>query len=70
MIGSPLLMTGGTDAKRLDGVGGKVYGFVPMLHEPGVDYMSRCHGHDERISIASVEFGVRVTRDLLLELAG
>jgi acetylornithine deacetylase/succinyl-diaminopimelate desuccinylase-like protein len=66
----PLLMTGGTDAKRLDGVGGRVYGFVPMLHEPGVDYMSRCHGHDERISIASVEFGVRVTRDLLLDLGG
>jgi acetylornithine deacetylase/succinyl-diaminopimelate desuccinylase-like protein len=66
----PLLMTGGTDAKRLEGVGGKVYGFVPMLHEPGVDYMSLCHAHDERVSIASVEFGLRVTRDLLLELAG
>jgi acetylornithine deacetylase/succinyl-diaminopimelate desuccinylase-like protein len=65
----PFLMTGGTDAKRLGDVGGKVYGFVPMLHEPGVDYMSLCHGHDERISVASIEFGVRVMRDLLLELA-
>jgi acetylornithine deacetylase/succinyl-diaminopimelate desuccinylase-like protein len=66
----PYMMTGGTDAKRLNGVGGKVYGFLPMLYEPGVDYMSLCHGHDERISVKSIEFGVRVMHDLLVELAG
>lgn len=66
----PFMMTGGTDAKRLAGVGGQVYGSVPMLHEPGVDYMSLCHGHDERISVASIDFGVKVTLDLLRDLAG
>jgi len=66
----PYMMTGGTDAKRLGTVGGKVYGFLPMLYEPGADYMALCHGHDERISVKSIQFGVRVMHDLLLDLAG
>src|SRR5581483_8001659 len=66
----PFMMTGGTDAKRLGTVGGKVFGFLPMLYEPGADYMALCHGHDERISVKSIQFGVRVMHDLLLDLAG
>ena len=41
-----------------------------MLCEAGVDYMSLCHGHNERVSVESVQFGVRVTLDLLCDLAG
>jgi acetylornithine deacetylase/succinyl-diaminopimelate desuccinylase-like protein len=65
----PVLMTGGTDAKRIVDLGAKVYGFVPMPHEPGADYMSLCHGHDERVSTRAIGFGVAVTLDLLQELA-
>jgi acetylornithine deacetylase/succinyl-diaminopimelate desuccinylase-like protein len=32
--------------------------------------MSLRHGHDERVSLASVAFGVRVLHDLLRDLAG
>jgi acetylornithine deacetylase/succinyl-diaminopimelate desuccinylase-like protein len=66
----PFLVPLGTDAKRMTRLGQPIYGFVPMLHEPGLDYMSLCHGHDERVSLASVGFGARVLRDLLGELAG
>jgi acetylornithine deacetylase/succinyl-diaminopimelate desuccinylase-like protein len=66
----PFLVPLGTDAKRLTGLGQPIYGFVPMLHQPGLDYMRLCHGHDERVSLASVAFGARVLRDLLRELAG
>jgi acetylornithine deacetylase/succinyl-diaminopimelate desuccinylase-like protein len=65
----PLLMPLGTDAKRLTGLDTKIYGFVPMVPEPELDYMRLCHGHDERASLRSIEFGATVLRDLLLDLA-
>ena len=66
----PIMMPLGTDAKRLTVLDTKIYGFVPMLHEPELDYMSLCHGHDERVSLRSLAFGAAVTYDLLLDLAG
>lgn len=65
----PFMVPLGTDAKRLTALDTKVYGFVPMLHEPGLDYMSLCHGHDERTTVRSVEFGARVLRDLVSSIA-
>ena len=65
----PLMMPLGTDAKRLTDLQTRIYGFVPMVHEPGLDYMSLCHGHDERSSVRSLVFGVQVIRDLVSELA-
>jgi acetylornithine deacetylase/succinyl-diaminopimelate desuccinylase-like protein len=41
-----------------------------MVYEPVLDYMSLCHGHDERASLRQIGFGARVLRDLLVELAG
>lgn len=66
----PLMMPLGTDAKRIVNVSSRIYGFVPMVHEPELDYMSLCHGHDERSSLRSIGFGARVLRDLLFDLAG
>ena len=65
----PLMMPLGTDAKRLTDLHTRIYGFVPMVHEPTLDYMSLCHGHDERCSVRSLVFGVQVIRDLVSELA-
>jgi acetylornithine deacetylase/succinyl-diaminopimelate desuccinylase-like protein len=65
----PFMMPLGTDAKRLTALDSKIYGFVPMTHEPGLDYMSLCHGHDERTTLRSIEFGARVIHDLLIDLA-
>jgi hypothetical protein len=39
-----------------------------MVHEPRLDYMGLCHGHDERASLRQIEFGARVIHDLLVEL--
>jgi acetylornithine deacetylase/succinyl-diaminopimelate desuccinylase-like protein len=60
----PGLITGGTDAKRLQGLGIKVYGFVPMQYE-GASMSGLAHSHDERVSIANLEFGTRVLYDVV-----
>jgi acetylornithine deacetylase/succinyl-diaminopimelate desuccinylase-like protein len=64
----PFLMTGGTDACRLGPLNATIYGFLPMQYEPGMAYFDLCHGHDERVSEASVRFGVRVLFDAVCEL--
>jgi len=64
----PFLMTGGTDACRLGPLNATIYGFLPMPYEPGVAYFDLCHGHDERVSEATVGFGVRVFYDAVREL--
>jgi acetylornithine deacetylase/succinyl-diaminopimelate desuccinylase-like protein len=66
----PLMMPLGTDAKRITSLRTKVYGFVPMPLEPGLDYMSLCHGHDERTSLRQIGFAARVLHDLLVDLCG
>ena len=32
--------------------------------------MERIHGHDERISVESLDFGVRLTLEIIKEVAG
>ena len=64
----PFLITGGTDAHQLDPIDATIYGFLPMRYEPGWAYFDLCHGHDERISEASVGFGVRVLYETICDL--
>jgi acetylornithine deacetylase/succinyl-diaminopimelate desuccinylase-like protein len=64
----PFLVTGGTDACRLGPLNATIYGFLPMRYEPGMAYFDLCHGHDERVSEATVGFGVRVLFDAVGEL--
>lgn len=52
----PFLVPGGTDAKSLPGI--KVYGFMPMRDHP--DEFDLAHAHDERLSLSTLEFAVRV----------
>jgi len=61
----PFLVTGGTDARRLKAMDTTVYGFCPMLYEPGMGFMDLCHGHDERVSVENVLFGTRVLFDTI-----
>jgi acetylornithine deacetylase/succinyl-diaminopimelate desuccinylase-like protein len=65
----PLMMPLGTDAKRMVHLNSRIYGFVPMVLEPELDYMSLCHGHDERASLRQIGFGARVIHDLVRDLA-
>ena len=64
----PFLITGGTDAHRLDPIGSTIYGFVPMRYEPGMGFFDLCHGHDERVSAETLGFGVRVLYDAVCDL--
>jgi len=66
----PYMQTGGTDARFLGAHDMTVYGFVPMRYEPGLDFFELCHGHDERVSVANVRFGVQVLHALVCRLNG
>lgn len=66
----PFMQTGGTDARFLNDRDISIYGFVPMRYEPGLDYFDLCHGHDERVSLANVRFGVQVLFDVVCWLNG
>jgi acetylornithine deacetylase/succinyl-diaminopimelate desuccinylase-like protein len=65
----PGLITGGTDAKRVGPLGIKVYGFVPMRYE-GPTMTGLAHNHDERVSVANLEFGTRVLYDVVARFCG
>jgi acetylornithine deacetylase/succinyl-diaminopimelate desuccinylase-like protein len=66
----PYMQTGGTDARFLRDREIHVYGFIPMRHEEGEAYFELCHGHDERVSVANVRFGVQVLFDVVCRLNG
>ena len=66
----PYMQTGGTDAHLLAGYDMVIYGFLPMRHEPGMDFFQLCHGHDERVSVENVHFAVAVIGDAVRSLNG
>jgi acetylornithine deacetylase/succinyl-diaminopimelate desuccinylase-like protein len=61
----PYMVTGGTDAGHVVPLGTRVYGFEPILYEPGGDGGSRVHGHDERITINALQWGMHVLYDVV-----
>ena len=66
----PYMQTGGTDARFLADRDIAVYGFVPMRYEEGLDFFELCHGHDERVSVENVGFGVQLVFDIACKLNG
>jgi acetylornithine deacetylase/succinyl-diaminopimelate desuccinylase-like protein len=65
----PTLLTGATDAKHVARLGTKVYGFSPELYIPGFEGWSGVHGHDERINIQAVQWGLRVLYEVVAHFA-
>ncbi len=65
----PGLITGGTDAKSVTTLGTKVLGFVPMRYE-GPSMTGLAHAHNERISVANLDFGTRVLYDVVSKFCG
>jgi acetylornithine deacetylase/succinyl-diaminopimelate desuccinylase-like protein len=61
----PSLLTGATDAKHMATLGATCYGFSPMRFRPGERFSDMVHGHDERVSIESLKWGVRVLYDVV-----
>jgi acetylornithine deacetylase/succinyl-diaminopimelate desuccinylase-like protein len=58
MITVPYLSTGATDSARLRRLGMQAYGILPFPMNQ--DDEDRMHGNDERIPIASLDFGTRL----------
>ncbi len=65
----PTLITGGTDAQCVAGLGIKVYGFAPELYISSLHDLDRIHGHDERINIRSLQWSTRVLYDVVERFA-
>jgi acetylornithine deacetylase/succinyl-diaminopimelate desuccinylase-like protein len=66
----PYLLPAVTDSRFLVPKGVVAYGFDPMQPELGwPSPLEMAHGHDERISIANIEFGLRVLYDAIMYVA-
>jgi len=61
----PYLLGAGTDNKALAAIGITGYGFAPLKLPRDLDFTGMFHGVDERVPIASLEFGQRVLTDLI-----
>jgi acetylornithine deacetylase/succinyl-diaminopimelate desuccinylase-like protein len=63
----PYLSTGATDSAALRRIGVVAYGILPFpLTQDDED---RMHGHDERVPVASLSFGVRLVYDIVRRVA-
>ena len=56
----PMMITPGTDAKALALIGIPCYGFAPLRLEPGFPFLELFHGHDERVPVDALAFGLPV----------
>ncbi len=56
----PMMITPGTDAKALAQIGIPCYGFAPLRLEPDFPFLELFHGHDERVPVSAIEFGLPV----------
>ncbi len=55
-----MMITPGTDAKALATLGIPTYGFAPLQLAPEVPFLSLFHGHDERVPVSALRFGLPV----------
>jgi acetylornithine deacetylase/succinyl-diaminopimelate desuccinylase-like protein len=62
------LLPGFTDAKAYTELGMKCWGFSPLKLPPGVAFSAMFHGHNERVPIDGVRWGLAVLMDLVSEL--
>jgi acetylornithine deacetylase/succinyl-diaminopimelate desuccinylase-like protein len=64
-----MMITPGTDAKALAELGIPTYGFAPLRLEPDVPFLSLFHGHDERVAVSALRFGLPVLHDVVSRFA-
>jgi acetylornithine deacetylase/succinyl-diaminopimelate desuccinylase-like protein len=63
----PYLSTGGTDSAHLRRIGVNCYGILPFPMQQSDE--ERMHGHDERVPVESLHFGVRLIYESILRVA-
>jgi len=61
----PFVIPGFTDAKAYAKLGSKCYGFAPVKFDPTheINFSAMYHGHDERVPVDGVKWGLRVLYD-------
>jgi len=66
----PYLIPGFTDAKYFTRMGARWYGFSPVMIEKGsgIRFADMFHGHDERVPIAGLAWGVEVLDAVIRDL--
>jgi acetylornithine deacetylase/succinyl-diaminopimelate desuccinylase-like protein len=64
----PYCLSAGTDAKHFSRLGIRCFGFSPLRLPSELDFAGMFHGIDERVPLASLQFGVRVL-DRLFDVA-
>jgi acetylornithine deacetylase/succinyl-diaminopimelate desuccinylase-like protein len=62
---APMMITPGTDAKALATLGIPTYGFAPLRLEAEVPFLSLFHGHDERVPVSALRFGLPVLHEVV-----
>ncbi len=65
----PFLTTGASDGRFAEPLGVQVYGYGPMRYEPGAAPSDLAHAHDERISLANIELGLRTLYEAIMRIA-
>jgi acetylornithine deacetylase/succinyl-diaminopimelate desuccinylase-like protein len=61
----PMMITPGTDAKALAQLGIPCYGFAPLRLDADMPFLSLFHGHDERVPVSALGFGLPVLGDVV-----
>ena len=61
----PMMITPGTDAKALAQLGIPCYGFAPLRLEPDFPFLALFHGHDERVPVSALAFGLPVLAEVV-----
>jgi acetylornithine deacetylase/succinyl-diaminopimelate desuccinylase-like protein len=62
---APMMISPGTDAKALATLGIPTYGFAPLKLGPDVPFLSLFHGHDERVPVSALAFGLPVLHEVV-----
>jgi acetylornithine deacetylase/succinyl-diaminopimelate desuccinylase-like protein len=66
----PYMATGASDARFAEPLGVSVYGFGLMRNEPGASPSDLMHAHDERISLANINLGLRALYEVVTRIVG
>ncbi len=66
----PMLAPFATDGKHLVRLGVPVYGFSPLLQEPGEGFLDNFHSVDERVGVESLRWGLPVLYDATITFCG
>ena len=64
-MAAPMMITPGTDAKALARLGIPCYGFAPLRLDPDMPFLSLFHGHDERVPVSALAFGLPVLYEVV-----